>query len=167
MKSRSKAADNSVRSPPVKAVDFFANNFGEKSNRGTDGDGPVWEFCGLSRDPRPSQNLEAEMNREQNLENMEVKPVVALGSPCCLRFDDDGLISDGRQGQMSHRSCGQPGESVHAFTGVRKIKPRPFRFPWTTLRASAKQGRVCLSKKRRDNDDALGQKNQVGPVPRR
>src|ERR1700686_3099020 len=100
MKSRSKAADNRVRSTPARLWISARNNSWEKSKRGTDGDGPVWEFCGLSRDPRPSQNLEAEMSCGQNPENMGVKPVVALASPCCLRFDDDGLISDGRQGPM-------------------------------------------------------------------
>ncbi len=51
VKSRSKAADNSVRCTRARLWISARNNSWEKSNRDPDGDVPVWEFCGLSRCP--------------------------------------------------------------------------------------------------------------------
>ncbi len=51
VKSRSKAADNSVRCTRARLWISARNNSWEKSNRDPDGDVPVWEFSGLSRGP--------------------------------------------------------------------------------------------------------------------
>jgi len=75
------------------------------------------------------------MSCGQNLENRGVKPVVAL-APCCLR---DGLISHGGRSDITSQlwAFGRVGD---AFTGVSKIKPRPFGVPWDYARGFGKTG---------------------------